>query len=176
MSLWSFSFGFTLDGIFIFGLTLLAKASFTRGAVLAAGFVMALRYLSEMLLSPASGRLAERVGPLPLLFGLSLTLSGVLTVLGTSGFVLWTAVLAAVLIRALIQPLQAPVLAELYPGPERVTAMARQAVWRDLGAGTGPMAAGVLFAAVPAFAIWAGAAAMLAAASLHLRAENGGRR
>ena len=58
---------------------------------------------------------------------------------------LWVAVLAAVVLRALLQPLPAPVIAEAFPGAERVPALARQATWRDIGAGTGPLAAGVLF-------------------------------
>lgn len=178
MSIWAFCFGFTLDGIFVFGLSLIAKSSVSSGAVLAAGGVLALRYLSEMLLSPVSGSLAERFGAMRVMVVLSLTLAGLLLVLGLGGgaILIWLAVVASVLVRAVVQPLPPPVLAELYPGPERVPAMARQATWRDIGAGTGPLAAGALFPIAPPLAIWAGAALMLAGASLWLRSEDGTRR
>jgi predicted MFS family arabinose efflux permease len=173
MSSWSFCFGFVLDGLFVFGLSLLAKASFTTGAVIAAGAVMALRYLSEMALSAASGRLAEQVGARRLLVGLTLAIAAVLVLLATSGPLLWAAVLAVVLLRALVQPLPPPVIAARHPGAGRVPAMARQAVWRDIGAGTGPLAAGLLFASAPTIAIWAGASLLLVAAGLRLARERG---
>lgn len=169
MSIWAFCFGFTIDGIFIFGLALLAKASFAEGAVIAAGLVMALRYGAQMLLSGVSGRLAERVGAFRLLIVLSLVLAVVLALLTLSGAALWTAVIAVVVLWALIQPLPPPVLAELYPGPDRVPALARQNIWRDIGAGTGPLAAGTLFATMPAVAIWLGAATLLGAAGALLK-------
>lgn len=168
ISLWSFSMGFTLDGLFIFGLSLLAAASVPHGAVLAAGVAMALRYLSEILLSPTGGALAGRVGARRLLIGLSLACSVALCLLGTGGLVLWAAVLATVVLRALMQPLPAPVIAEACPGPARVPALATQATWRDIGAGVGPLVAGVVFPIAPALAIYLGAGAMLAAASLLL--------
>lgn len=171
MSIWAFCFGFALDGIFVFGLALIARSSFEKGAVLAAGAVMALRYGSEMVLSPASGSLAERFGALPLLVGLSLAIAATFCVLGSSGIVLWVAVVLATVLRALAQPLPPPVIAELYPGPARVPALARQAIWRDIGAGAGPLAAGALFPVAPVLAIWIGTGAVLAAASLLLRWE-----
>ena len=56
MSVWSFATGFTLDGLFIFGLGLLAAANYPRDAVLAAGGAMALRYAVEIAFSSAGGR------------------------------------------------------------------------------------------------------------------------
>ena len=72
------------------------------------------------------------------------------------------------MLRALIQPLPAPVVAEAYPGAGRVPALARQATWRDIGAGAGPLAAGLLFPIAPAGAIYLGAAVLLAGSSLLL--------
>ena len=51
-SIWSFCMGFALDGLFVFGLSLLAVAGLGRTGVIAASVAMALRYLSEILFSP----------------------------------------------------------------------------------------------------------------------------
>lgn len=168
ISTWSFIMGFTLDGLFIFGLSLLAAAAHPEGAAIAAGVAMALRYASEIVLSPTGGALAQRVGARRLLIILSLGSAAALAMLGASGPLLWVGVLASVVLRALIQPLPAPVVAEAFPGAGRVPAMARQATWRDIGAGAGPLVAGFLFALIPVAAIYVGAALLLAAASLWL--------
>jgi hypothetical protein len=73
-----------------------------------------------------------------------------------------------VILRALLQPLPAPVVALAYPGPARVQALARQATWRDIGAGAGPLAAGLLFPLVPALTVFAGAGGLLALSTLLL--------
>jgi MFS family permease len=171
---WSFCMGFTLDGLFVFGLSLLAASGGGRGSLIAAGSAMALRYASEIVLSPASGMLAHRYGARRLLIGLSLGCAAALALIGTSGAMLWFGVLATVVIRALLQPLPAPVIAEECPGAERVPALARQAVWRDIGAGAGPLAAGLLFPAVPALAIYTGAGLLLAGASVLLSRRRSG--
>jgi MFS family permease len=168
ISTWSFSMGFVLDGLFIFGLSLLAKATVPQGAAVAAGAAMALRYLAEILLAPAGGAMAQRHGARRLLILLSLACSASLLLLGTGGLILWLGVIATVMLRALIQPLPAPVVAEAYPGPGRVPALARQATWRDIGAGAGPLAAGLLFPIAPAAAIYLAGAALLAGSSLLL--------
>jgi hypothetical protein len=91
-----------------------------------------------------------------------------LALLGAPEPVLWLGVLATVVLRALLQPLPAPVIAEDFPGPARVPALARQAVWRDIGAAAGPLAGGFLFPALPALLIYASAATLFAGASLAL--------
>ena len=62
----------------------------------------------------------------------------------------------------------APVIAQDCPGAARVPALARQAVWRDIGAAAGPLAGGLLFPVLPAPIIYAGAALLFAPASLGL--------
>lgn len=168
ISIWSFAAGFALDGIFVFGLSLVAMHNVPQGAVLAAGAAMALRYLSEVVLSPAGGSLAQRFGARPLLIVLSLAAALSLGFLGASGIVLWLAVLVTVIMRALVQPLPIPVVAEAFPGPHRIPALARQATWRDIGAGTGPLAAGFLFPLLPGTIVFMGAGVLLAASSLLL--------
>lgn len=168
ISIWSFCMGLTLDGLFVFGLSLIAAANLTQGAVLAAGAAMALRYASEIALSTPGGLLAQRFGARRMLILLSIGTGGALALLGSHGAWLWIGLFATVILRAMLQPLPGPVVAEAFPGAQRVPALATQATWRDLGAGLGPLAAGLVFPIFPPSAIYAGAGALLAGASLLL--------
>ena len=168
MSIWSFAVGFTLDGLFIFGLGLLAAASFPKGAVLAAALAMALRYATEVVFSPAGGHLAHRYGAFHIIVAASFAATVGLAVLAAEGAILWTAVVATIVLRALIQPLTAPMVAEAYPGADRVQALARQATWRDIGAATGPLAAGFVLPVLPPLAVYGTAALVLGLATLAL--------
>lgn len=173
ISVWSFCMGFALDGLFIFGLALLAKASMPEGAAIAAGLAMALRYLFEIVLSPVGGRWALALGARRLLVILSMLAAVGLIMQGYGSPFLWIGAVSVITLRALLQPLPAPVVAEAFPGPARVPALARQATWRDIGAGAGPLAAGLLFPVLPAFTIYAGAAALLASSSVWVMKRTG---
>ena len=168
ISIWSFSVGFTIDGLFIFGLGLLAAVSFPTGAVLATGVAMSLRYASEMIFAPIGGRLGHLFGARRMLVALSLLTAGALLLLAGSGLWLWIGAVTAITLRAISGPLSAPVVAAAYPGAARVPALARQATWRDIGAGTGPLVAGLVFPILSPLAIYGFAALLLAAASLWL--------
>jgi DHA1 family inner membrane transport protein len=166
---WSFLEGLTLDGLFIFGLSYLGKdllpaGTLVGGAVMVAGLLLALRYLAEIVLSPIGGHMAERFGAESLLVGLSL-----LTALALAGFGAgWLGACAAmiVVLRALQLPLMAPIVAHRTPGPGRVQALAARSVWRDIGAGTGPVLAGLLLPVAPPLAIFGTAGALLGCAAL----------
>jgi predicted MFS family arabinose efflux permease len=174
ISIWSFSMGFTIDGIFIFGLGLLAAASYPKGAVVAAGLSMALRYAAEVLFSQGGRVLAQRMGARLALVCVSLLVAGALLLLSSSGMWIWAGVIVVIILRAFAGPLTPPLIAEAYPGPDRVPALARQASWRDIGAGTGPLAAGFLFVSTPLLAIYGATACMLVIASLLLlRSDEG---
>lgn len=54
-----------------------------------------------------------------------------------------------VVLRALQLPLLPPLVARRTPGPDRVRALAARSVWRDIGAGTGPLLAGLLLPIAP---------------------------
>ena len=168
ISMWSFALGFCLDGLFVFGLGLIAAASYPKGAVVAAGLALSLRYATEVVFSPVGGRLAHRHGARRILVAASLGASVGLAIVASQGWLLWCGLVATIVLRALLQPLTGPLVAEVYPGPERVRALARQATWRDIGAGIGPLAAGLLFPVASPIAIYAGAAILLAATSLML--------
>ncbi|SDC69941.1 MFS transporter [Belnapia rosea] len=152
IDVWSFVQGMALDGVFVLGLSVLAASALGgqgQGAALAAGLALALRYASEIALGPAGGALAHRFGAMRMLVLLSTTSALALAAIGLGGPGLWIGALSVVLLRGLLQPLPAPAVAALNPGADRVPALARLATWRDLGAGAGPLAAGLLLPVLP---------------------------
>jgi MFS family permease len=168
MSIWSFAVGFTIDGIFIFGLGLLAAANFPAGAVLAAGLAMALRYATEILFAPVGGMLGQRFGARRVLALMSLGTAFTLLLLAGPGLWLWIGAVGTIVLRAIAGPLSAPVVAEMFTGDQRIPALARQATWRDIGAGIGPLVAGVIIPMLPPLIIYGSAAVLLGAATLWL--------
>lgn len=164
LDVWSFVQGLALDGLFVLGLAFLAAAALPQGAALAAGAALSARYLAEVVLGPVAGRLAERFGAVRLLLLVSLGSAAGLAVIGVGW--LWVGSVLVVGLRGLLQPLPAPVAAARAPPGERVAALARLSTWRDIGAGVGPLVAGVLLPLVPTVWLYLGAAALLAAASV----------
>jgi MFS family permease len=164
LDFWSFLEGLTLDGLFIIGLSYLGKDLFPGGAVMAAALLMALRYLGELLLSPVGGHLADKYGAQQLLVSLSL-LTAVMLVGFGAGW-LWSCAAAIVVLRALQLPLVAPLVTQRNPGPERVQALAANSVWRDIGAGAGPLLAGSLLPIVPSVWMYSVAALLLAVSAV----------
>ncbi|BEP61750.1 hypothetical protein GmRootV213_23040 [Variovorax sp. V213] len=161
---WSFMEGLTLDGLFIVGLSYLGKDLMPGGAVIVAGALMALRYLAEILLSPVGGHMAERFGAERLLVSLSLATAIALVGFGLGW--LWSCAALIVVLRALQLPLLPPIVARRTPGPGRVQALAARSVWRDIGAGTGPLLAGLLLPVVAPPWLYGTCAVLLAVAAL----------
>lgn len=139
---WSFIEGVALDGLFIFGLSIQAQKILGGDAVLIAGGLMALRYASEMLLSPLGGRAAQRFGATSMLLLFSFLSALALTAFGSYWVIVGAA--AVLVLRAVQLPLVTTLVAERNPGSMRVSALASNAVWRDVGAGLGPLLAGLL--------------------------------
>jgi len=171
---WSFLEGFTLDGLFVIGLSFLGKDLLPGGAVVAAGVLLALRYGAEIVLSPVGGRIADRYGAERMLVLMSLLTSAAL--IGFGAGVLWSCATAIVVLRALQLPLIAPIVAHRFPGPARVQALAARSIWRDIGAGTGPLIAGVALPIVPPMWLYGVAAVLLAISALACGREAGWRR
>ena len=142
VALWSFIEGVALDGLFIFGLSIQAQKIMGGDAVLIAGGLMALRYLSELLLSPLGGRAAQRFGATAMLLLFSFLSALALAAFGSYWVIIGAA--AVLVLRALQLPLVTTLVAERNPGAMRVSALASNAVWRDIGAGLGPLLAGLL--------------------------------
>lgn len=169
LDVWSFLEGLTLDGLFLIGLSYLGKDLFPGGAVLAAGVLLAMRYLGEILLGPVGGRLAERFGAERLLLVLSLITALALVMFGAGW--LWSCAAAIVVLRALQLPLLAPIVALRTPGPGRVQALAARSVWRDIGAGTGPVLAGLLLPVMSPLWIYSVPAILLAVSAVAVARE-----
>lgn len=165
---WSFIQGMTLDGLFVLGISVLAAAAMPEYAGLAAGAALALRYVAEILLGPVGGTLAQRYGPRRVLTLLSLSTAVGLAVIGAGA--LWFGALLVVVLRGLIQPIPAPVVAIENPGRDRVPALARLATWRDLGAGAGPLLAGALLPVLPHGLLYGAAALLLAISAIAVSA------
>jgi MFS transporter, DHA1 family, inner membrane transport protein len=161
---WSFLEGLTLDGLFIIGLSYFGKDLLPEGGVLVAAMLLALRYLCEIVLSPVGGHMAERFGAERLLVILSLMTTIVLVGFG-AGWI-WSCAAAIVILRALQLPLLPPIVALRTPGPGRLQALAARSVWRDIGAGTGPVIAGFLLPIVSPLWIFGVSAGLLALAAL----------
>lgn len=163
VALWSFIEGVALDGLFIFGLSIQAQKLLGGDAVLIAGGLMALRYVSEMLLSPLGGRAAQRFGATSMLLLFSFLSALALAAFGSYWVIVGAA--AVLVLRALQLPLVTTLVAERNPGSMRVSALASNAVWRDIGAGLGPLLAGLLLpiAAAPWVFGLAGAAIAVSA-------------
>ena len=164
LGVWSFLEGFVLDGLFVIGLAVIGREILPDHAVLAAGLLLALRYAAEIALGPVGGRMADHWGAERMLVHLSLLTAVALVGFGAGW--LWIGAAAIVVLRALQLPLLAPIVARRQPGPERVRALATRSVWRDIGAGCGPIAAGLLLPVLPAVWIYGIAAVWLALAAL----------
>jgi MFS family permease len=168
VNVWALFLGLTLDGLFGVGLSLLIAARQPEQPVLAAGLAMGLRYATEIALSAPGGALAQWVGARRLSILLSIGCGAGLALLGATGGAMWAGLVVTIALRALLGPLPAPLVAEIYPGPARVPALADQSTWRDLGAGFGPLLAGWLLPIMPAAAVYGAAGLLLAGASLTL--------
>ncbi len=160
----SFVEGLVLDGLFIIGLSYLGRDLLPGQPVLVAGLLLSVRYLAEIVLASSGGHLADKHDPAVLLVVFS-----VLTSIAVAGFGLgwlWSCALAIVILRALLLPLLPTLVALRTPGPGRVQALATRSVWRDMGAGGGPVLAGLLLPVVPAAWIYGGAALLLATTAM----------
>ena len=167
VAVWSFIEGLVLDGLFIIGLSLLAEQLMAGNAVLVAGGLLALRYVSEMLLSPLGGIAAQRWGATRMLIVFSLLTSMALVGFGCHWLIVGGALV--LVLRALQLPLVVTVVAQRHPGAGRVRALAANAVWRDIGAGIGPLIAGLLLPVASTVWVYSLAAGCLALSALACR-------
>jgi hypothetical protein len=149
----------TLDHLFVLGISVLAAAAIPEYAALAAGSALALRYIAEIVLGPTGG-LAQHYGARRVLTLLSVSTAAGLAVIGAGA--LWIGAVLVVVLRGLIQPIPAPLVAIENPGRDRVPTLARLATWRDLGAGAGPLLAGTLLPILSHWMLYGGAAVLLA--------------
>ncbi|WPB55590.1 MFS transporter [Xylophilus sp. GOD-11R] len=161
---WAFVEGMVLDGVFLIGLTYLARASGLESPLLAAALLMSARYVTEIVLSPAGGHAATRWGAERMLLVLSLCTALGLVAFGAGWLV--SGALAILSLRALQLPLLPVIVGQRFPGPDRVQALVARSLWRDIGAGAGPLVAGLLLPIWPALTIYCFAAGLMAVATV----------
>jgi len=161
---WSFIEGLVLDGLFIIGLSYLGRDLLPGNPIIVAGLLLSVRYLAEILLGPVGGRMAEKYGIEVLLVTLSVLTSAALVGFGFGW--LWTCSLGIVILRALLLPLLPALVALRTPGPGRIQALATRSVWRDMGAGIGPVLAGLLLPVAPPEWIYGVCALLLSCAAI----------
>ena len=144
LDLMIFWMGAGIDGLFTVSISLMwAQYLSTETAILIGGSILAGRRVSEMVIAPSTGFIADNFGTrLPLLLAIALTTAGFLLIGG--GFLLLGSV-ALVLSRGALGTLFPAAVARIHP-EDKIKALARNQTWRDLGAAAGPFAAGACLA------------------------------
>ena len=139
-----FWMGAGIDGVFTVSISLMwAQYLSTEMAILFGGSVLAGRRLSEMLVAPCAGVIADRLGiGMPLLLAILLTIVGFASI---GGGMLMLGSIALVLARGALGTLFPAAVARIYP-EDKIKALARNQTWRDVGAAAGPLATGLCLA------------------------------
>lgn len=141
ISFWSFAEGVVIDGLFIFSLAAVFSDTDNTHAVISACLIMASRYVFEVFFSPMGGHLASQFGARKILVGFSGMTCLFLTLYGLEW--IYIAPVAILILRAIQLPLVPVVVADGTSEDRRITELASNAVWRDIGAGLGPLIAGI---------------------------------
>ena len=139
-----FWMGAGVDGVFTVSISLMwAQYLSTETAILIGGSILAGRRLSEMLIAPLAGMIADRFGVrLPLFLAIMLTIAGFGLI---GGGLLMLGSIALVISRGALGTLFPAAVARIYP-EDKIKALARNQTWRDVGAAAGPLAAGACLA------------------------------
>ncbi|HJQ56314.1 MAG TPA: MFS transporter [Vineibacter sp.] len=160
LEVWGFSLGLVVDGIFLVTLSLLMKdTTLPLAPVVVTGVLLATRWLIEVLVAPATGTLADRLGArrltlatgTVLLLGLALVAAG--HDLAGAALVVTT--------RGIFNTLLPVMVAERAVG-SAMTSQATYSTWRDFGAAVGPVVAGIVFTTVAQPLLYGTCAALLA--------------
>jgi len=139
-----FWMGAGIDGVFTVSISLMwAQYLSTETAILIGGSILAGRRLSEMLIAPCAGMIADRFGiRSPLFLSIMLTIAGFGLI---GGGLLTLGSIALIISRGALGTLFSAAVARIYP-EEKIKALARNQTWRDVGAAAGPIAAGASLA------------------------------
>jgi MFS family permease len=157
---------FGADGVFVVSISalLLAEGYGTATAIQIGGAILAGRRLSNIVLAPISGRLADRWG-MGRLFGVALLFL-------TAGFGLMgmgVGIVGAILtlIGGSATMTLAPGIAAEGAGEDRVLALASVSTWRDLGAAFGALFAGSLLSEFGVYPLFLGIGGIILVAVVH---------
>ncbi|MDB5820686.1 MAG: putative arabinose efflux permease, family [Rhizobacter sp.] len=164
LDVWAFVEGVIIDGLFIIGLTLLVQRSGVDLPVLTAAALMSSRYLAEIFLSPIGGHVAHRVGAERTLLIFSLMTCVALVAFGCG--LLIAGAFAIMSLRAVQLPLLPVIVGHRFHGAQRVQALVARSLWRDIGAGVGPLIGGVVLPMFQPWAIYSVGAFLLATATV----------
>ena len=135
-----FWMGAGIDGVFTLSISLMwAEHVSLELAILLGGSILAARRLSEMLVAPFAGVIADRFGTrLPLTIAVLASISG-FAMIGVDWLIAGSCLL--VIARGALGTLFAAAVAKIYQD-SKIKALARNQTWRDIGAAAGPLAAG----------------------------------
>ncbi|MDA1151612.1 MAG: MFS transporter [Proteobacteria bacterium] len=135
-----FWMGAGIDGVFTVSISIMwAQYVSLETAILFGGSILAARRLSEMLMAPCSGLIADRFGiRLPLTLMILVTIAG-FALIGAGQLLAGS--VALVLARGALGTLFPAAVARINP-ENKVKALARNQTWRDVGAAAGPLATG----------------------------------
>jgi len=138
-----FQMGGGVDGVFVISITLiLVQQHATATAVVLGGALLTLRHLSEGVLAPVFGSLADRYGARRLFVAMM-----VATGIGFVAIALGATVGGAVLMlgaRGALAAVGPALIVEEAHGAPVMGGLARLQAWRDLGAAVGPLLTGYL--------------------------------
>mgnify|MGYP001387283933 CR=1 FL=1 len=139
-----FWMGAGIDGVFTVSISLMwAQYLSTETAILIGGSILAGRRLSEMLIAPFAGMIADRFGiRSPLVLAITLTIAGFGLI---GGGLLMLGSIALIVSRGALGTLFPAAVARIYP-EDKINALAPNQTWRDVGAAAGPLAAGACLA------------------------------
>ena len=135
-----FWMGAGIDGLFTLSISIMwAQQVSIELAILIGGSILAARRLSEMLVAPFAGIIADRFGTrLPLTIAIMASICG-FVLIGFSWLGVGSCVL--VLARGALGTLFAAAVAKIYQD-SKIKALARNQTWRDIGAAAGPLVTG----------------------------------
>ena len=158
-----FWMGAGIDGVFTLTVTImLADHVSIEWAMVGGGLILAVRRISEMLIAPVSGAIADRFGVrLPLVTASLAAIVG-FTLIGLGSLIAGS--IAIVVARGALGTLFPAAVANFTPN-NVLQSLARNQTWRDMGAALGPLATGFLFDVISAETLHL-AVAVIYAASL----------
>ena len=154
-----FWMGAGIDGVFTLSISLMwAEHVSLELAILIGGSILAARRLSEMLVAPFAGVIADRIGTkLPLTIAVVSSIIG-FAMIGINWLIVGSCLL--VLARGALGTLFAAAVAKINHD-SKITALARNQTWRDIGAAAGPLAAGTALTVISAEILHIGLAVAL---------------
>ena len=135
-----FWMGAGIDGVFTVSISLMwAQYLSTEVAILIGGSILAGRRLSELLIAPCAGIIADRFGiRTPLFLAIAMTIVGFGFI---GGGLLMLGSIVLVISRGALGTLFPAAVARIYP-KEKIKALARNQTWRDVGSCCWPTCSG----------------------------------